>query len=97
MLMVKKDNSTMCAVFMAYLTYLMVAVIIASAMFIANNVFYVLFGIASVCVSLTFAFTFVCRDRIAMAPWKYLSVFVLLFLMIMLCIAYVVMATSWTA
>ena len=85
-----KSNSCKRTVFTAYFTYLSVAIIIASAIFVANNFFLPLFSIILTCISLTFTFTFIYRDHIAKAPWKYLSVFMLLFLLIMLGLLFLV-------
>ena len=86
-----KSNSGSRRTFTAYFTYLTIAGMIASAMFVANNLFYPLFLIVLLCVSLTFAFTFIYRDRIAKTPWKCLSVFMLLFLLAMLSLVFVLM------
>ena len=86
-----KSNSGSRRTFTAYFTYLTIAGMIASAMFVANNLFYPLFLIVLLCVSLTFAITFIYRDRIAKTPWKCLSVFMLLFLLAMLSLVFVLM------
>ena len=62
-----------------FAVYVAVSLMFAYSIFIANRTFMPCLMITIGCASVTFVFTYISKDKIILHPWRYLSVFLLLF------------------